>query len=518
MRIHAPYTHVPYHQRIDDGFVRFVNNDHCLLSARTSLRLPVAPGRLDFLPVAQTLWYVPTGLDPWNQLLGKAPGHYGARSTSAVRTPPPLPERPLAGPGAASPRRRRSRSGSTTGSRSCSAARSCRPTASSSACSRSGRTAARAARPPRLRRAHRRAGPHALQPLLHDRAQGLPGARDHRAGRRHRLGRRPRRALRRRPDMAVGPRWHSAYEMACQVAGDLARTAAILELRRPTTSAAARRPSPLALAGRARCSGRAEPAYIHESPRSCWRATSRARSSTRSRSPSAQLILGRATRRTSRCRITATSTGTRSAGSTTPSTTRTGSSCSTSPALRQPGGALGRAHAGQRRAETRRPAGAASLSPARSSSSGSTTRTMALEAGESRAWTRAYLDGRLDRAPLVQTLARAAVKEGNDPHNQEIGLCLLEDYGHSRARTATRCCSRAPTTRPATRSSATRSRPTGGSPRRSASQAAEKGPAASSGPRPQARRSRATPRLRPSGAASHLDPSRRPAALAGDIG
>jgi hypothetical protein len=33
----------------------------------------------------------------------------------------------------------------------------------------------------------------------------------------------------------------------------------------------------------------------------------------------------------------------------------------------------------------------------------------------------------------VQTLALAAVKEGNDPHNQEIGLCLLEDYGHTSA-------------------------------------------------------------------------------------
>ena len=31
VRIHAPYTHVPYHQRIDDGFPNFVNNDHCLL-------------------------------------------------------------------------------------------------------------------------------------------------------------------------------------------------------------------------------------------------------------------------------------------------------------------------------------------------------------------------------------------------------------------------------------------------------------------------------------------------------
>jgi len=46
---------------------------------------------------------------------------------------------------------------------------------------------------------------------------------------------------------------------------------------------------------------------------------------------------------------------------------------------------------------------------------------------------RAYLAAGHDRAPLVQTLALAAVKEGNDPHNQEIGLCLLEDYGHTRA-------------------------------------------------------------------------------------
>jgi hypothetical protein len=77
VRIHAPYTHIPYHQRIDNGVVRFVNNDHCLLSARTSLRLREIVGReYQFLPMAQTIWYVPTGLDPWNQLLGKMPGHY----------------------------------------------------------------------------------------------------------------------------------------------------------------------------------------------------------------------------------------------------------------------------------------------------------------------------------------------------------------------------------------------------------------------------------------------------------
>src|SRR6266850_5366192 len=95
VRIHAPYTHVPYHQRIDNGFVRFVNNDHCLLSARTSVNLPnYLPDSLAYLPAAQTIWYVPTGLDPWNQLLGKAPGHYGRRAQKADPNAPVMrPER-----------------------------------------------------------------------------------------------------------------------------------------------------------------------------------------------------------------------------------------------------------------------------------------------------------------------------------------------------------------------------------------------------------------------------------------
>src|SRR5437879_5565813 len=77
VRIHAPYTHVPYHQRLDDGLVRFVNNDHCLLSGRVSLPLmSLVRPELRLLPLAQTVWYIPTGLDPWSQLLGKAPGHY----------------------------------------------------------------------------------------------------------------------------------------------------------------------------------------------------------------------------------------------------------------------------------------------------------------------------------------------------------------------------------------------------------------------------------------------------------
>jgi hypothetical protein len=76
-RIYAPYTHVPFHQRNDGGDIRFVNNDHCLLSMRATLMLQnLVPQEAKFLPMAQTFWYIPSALDPWNQLLGKAPGHY----------------------------------------------------------------------------------------------------------------------------------------------------------------------------------------------------------------------------------------------------------------------------------------------------------------------------------------------------------------------------------------------------------------------------------------------------------
>src|SRR4051794_28317068 len=93
IRIHAPYTHVPYHQRLDDGLVKFVNNDHCLLSARATVRLTrLMPGKFELLPLAQTFWYLPTGLDPWNQLLGKAPGHYTRMYKLDVSAAPPPPE------------------------------------------------------------------------------------------------------------------------------------------------------------------------------------------------------------------------------------------------------------------------------------------------------------------------------------------------------------------------------------------------------------------------------------------
>jgi hypothetical protein len=92
VRIHAPYTHVPYHQRIDDGFPNFVNNDHCLLSARAAINLqPMLPEQLAALPLAQTIWYIPSGLDIWNQKILKAPGHYATRGYKMPNTTPPAP-------------------------------------------------------------------------------------------------------------------------------------------------------------------------------------------------------------------------------------------------------------------------------------------------------------------------------------------------------------------------------------------------------------------------------------------
>jgi hypothetical protein len=83
---------VPFHQRLDDGVVKFVNNDHCLLSARATLRLThLMPRALKRLPMAQTVWYVPTALDPWNQLLGRAPGHYARMYEIPVGEVPPPP-------------------------------------------------------------------------------------------------------------------------------------------------------------------------------------------------------------------------------------------------------------------------------------------------------------------------------------------------------------------------------------------------------------------------------------------
>jgi hypothetical protein len=58
--------------------------------------------------------------------------------------------------------------------------------------------------------------------------------------------------------------------------------------------------------------------------------------------------------------------------------------------------------------------------------------TLALDAPKADGWVEAYLEAGHDPKLLVQTLAMACSRLGNDPHNQEIALCLLEDYGRNR--------------------------------------------------------------------------------------
>jgi hypothetical protein len=52
---------------------------------------------------------------------------------------------------------------------------------------------------------------------------------------------------------------------------------------------------------------------------------------------------------------------------------------------------------------------------------------------EAQSWLQAYLDTQTDRATLVQKLALVSSKIGNDPHNQEIPQNMLEDFTKSRS-------------------------------------------------------------------------------------
>ena len=71
-----------------DGQITLVNNDHTILGLRTSAGLtPYLPEEYRLLPLLQSVWYVPAGLDIWNQLLGRYPGRYAAMEGMVV--PPP---------------------------------------------------------------------------------------------------------------------------------------------------------------------------------------------------------------------------------------------------------------------------------------------------------------------------------------------------------------------------------------------------------------------------------------------
>src|SRR2546421_3284714 len=87
-RAEAPFVQVPSHINVKDGAIALVNNDHTILGLRTSVALsPFLPESHRLLPLLQSVWYIPAGLDIWNQLLGKYPGRYA--TMKGMNVPPP---------------------------------------------------------------------------------------------------------------------------------------------------------------------------------------------------------------------------------------------------------------------------------------------------------------------------------------------------------------------------------------------------------------------------------------------
>ena len=84
----APFVQVPSHINVRDGQITLINNDHTILGLRASAYLmPYLPEKYQLLPLLQSVWYVPAGLDIWNQLLGKYPGRYA--TMKGINVPPP---------------------------------------------------------------------------------------------------------------------------------------------------------------------------------------------------------------------------------------------------------------------------------------------------------------------------------------------------------------------------------------------------------------------------------------------
>src|SRR5881409_3056286 len=428
VRIHAPYTHVPYHQRLDDGVVKFVNNDHCLLSERVGLPLAsmIRP-ELRWLPLAQTVWYMPTGLDPWNQLIGKAPGHYTRLYDIQVNTTPPMPEahwpdqEPLPIEGTL---RERLNHWLTLVQRG------------------------EVLTSYRVFLGLMQEAPSRRQVLAHLAFAGLIDVQDRMLhNRSYTTGHKSYRARATIelgealgwdaahsvlyagvPDMAVGPRWHSTYEMGCNVVQNVldGRGAELLRQHTPLTPA--------------------EEAMLVET-------LTRQREWSVIEALVALLKAGRSPRQILDAIQVASAQVTLETGAPNNfSMSQHGYEyCNTLgwfydtfehphqlKLLFVAASFINRAAEHQantpdngRRAITP-PPGAESLG-ARPLLERLEATLLALRPDEAVALTATYLKAGFDRAPLVETLASAAAKVGNDPHNQELGLCLLEDYLRSTA-------------------------------------------------------------------------------------
>lgn len=84
----APYVEVPSHIDLRDGQITLVNNDHTLLGLRSSTSLaPYLPEAYRLLSYLQSVWYIPAGLDIWNQLLAHYPGRYATMKGFNVEPP-----------------------------------------------------------------------------------------------------------------------------------------------------------------------------------------------------------------------------------------------------------------------------------------------------------------------------------------------------------------------------------------------------------------------------------------------
>lgn len=445
VRIHAPYTHMPYHQRIDNGYVRFVNNDHCLLSARASLRLPeFLPSHLRYLPMAQTLWYLPTGLDPWNQLLGKMPGHYGRWTYNPeAHDTIPHPEvhwedqEPLYLEG---PFEERMHHWLTLVERG-QVIESYRVFLG---------LMEDEAQQPQLLSQLMFAGLIDVQDRIFLNRSYTTGHKAYRARATIELGRAVGWDQAHDivyagvPDIAVGPRWHSAYEMACQVAW----TRLAQEDEQPASSLA---PSPKGAVEARLWDNRKlltkteaddlvhaltdehEPAYIE--------------------AITSLLLGGKDARQIiDTLQVAAARVLLQVGEPANFSMPQHGYEYTNNlrwffdnfdhphrlKLLYVAGSFVNQcAHwvknsPGNGDADTQIPRESSALSQ-HEVLGRLDTAMMELKPAESVAWTRAYLAGGYDPKPLIQTLALGAVKQGNDPHNQEIGLCLVEDYLHSTA-------------------------------------------------------------------------------------
>jgi hypothetical protein len=84
----APFVQVPSHINVRDGHITLINNDHTILGLRTATSLaPFLPEPYRLLPLLQSVWYIPAGLDIWNQLLARYPGRYATMKGFEVPSP-----------------------------------------------------------------------------------------------------------------------------------------------------------------------------------------------------------------------------------------------------------------------------------------------------------------------------------------------------------------------------------------------------------------------------------------------